>query len=307
MLRLGVAPAGCRNRSNTSRYMLLAEQKEYPANRYRKNRYYVGLGVMVVLFVLLFAAGGMSGNADTEAAFQGPVVIELFTSQGCSSCPPADAFLQEIGRTPEFQDKVIPLAFHVDYWNYLGWKDPFSKPAWTERQGDYVTAMGGATLYTPQLVIHGREETVGVRYGQIRSYIKSMLALPAAHSVKLNISGLEYDGKALRGKLSVGGHLPVGEGEVMLWAVIFENGRTTSVKNGENAGKTLQNEYIVRNMVEVARLQKSSNLEKELRDSLQFNILVDRSFNPLQQGIVLLAQEVETRHMLGATVQRSIE
>ena len=84
-----------------------------------------------------------------------PVVLELFTSQGCSSCPPADAVLSKLGRDEKLAGRVIPIAFHVDYWTYIGWADPFSSADWTARQNEYARALKADSLYTPQLVVNG--------------------------------------------------------------------------------------------------------------------------------------------------------
>src|SRR5687767_4325331 len=106
------------------------------------------------------AEGGPSAPAATGA--EGPVVIELFTSQGCSSCPPADRLLTKIAKAGEHGSrKVVPLSFHVDYWNGLGWEDPFSSSAWTRRQNQYATALKESRVYTPELVVGGIAGMVG--------------------------------------------------------------------------------------------------------------------------------------------------
>src|SRR5690348_11228611 len=91
----------------------------------------------------------------------GPVVVELFTSQGCSSCPPADRLLSKLGEDPRFAGKVLPLSFHVDYWNSIGWQDPFSSARWSARQNDYARAFRSDRIYTPQTVVNGTSECVG--------------------------------------------------------------------------------------------------------------------------------------------------
>src|SRR5579883_1730091 len=104
------------------------------------------LPAAAVLALLVAAPGPVAEKA--------PVVVELFTSQGCSSCPPADAFLGELAKRPD----VIALAFHVDYWDYIGWKDPYALPDSTERQRRYTTALGNHFLYTPEMVVDGRHD-----------------------------------------------------------------------------------------------------------------------------------------------------
>ena len=96
-----------------------------------------------------------------------PVVVELFTSQGCSRCPPADAYLAELARRPD----IVALSFHVDYWNYVGWRDPFSSTRWSKRQRDYGASLNRRFVYTPQIVVDGRDESIGSRRPRVEALI----------------------------------------------------------------------------------------------------------------------------------------
>ncbi|MEO1083852.1 MAG: DUF1223 domain-containing protein [Acidobacteriota bacterium] len=106
----------------------------------------------------------------TVDAPRGPVVVELFTSQGCSSCPPADRLFSRL------EGDVIPLAFHVDYWNHLGWRDPFSDPRWSERQRRYGGTFERGYVYTPQLVVNGRAEAIGSDRRKVRTMLDEAAA-----------------------------------------------------------------------------------------------------------------------------------
>src|SRR5687767_13376254 len=142
------------------------------------------------LLLLLSAAVVVAVFAIPKRNFgDQPVVVELFTSQGCSSCPPADALLRRIASDPDLRGRVIPLAFHVDYWNHLGWRDPFSQRAWSQRQGDYIRAMKLESAYTPQIVINGKREMVGSSSGAVYRAIEEESRRAADGRVTLTRDG----------------------------------------------------------------------------------------------------------------------
>jgi hypothetical protein len=162
------------------------------------------------------------------------VVVELFTSQGCSSCPPADAMLVELAR----RANVLPLGFHVDYWDRLGWRDPFSSPAATARQQSYARALGLPDVYTPQVIINGRHEAVG----SDRETIDTVMAASTRMPVQATLA---VEGNALSIKVGTG------QGQGRLWLVTFDRQHETSVRRGENAGRTIVNVNVVRSLAPV--------------------------------------------------------
>jgi hypothetical protein len=175
------------------------------------------------------------GEARTQepAVTPSPVVVELFTSQGCSSCPPADAFLGELAQRAD----IVALALHVDYWDYIGWKDPFASPDLTRRQRDYADTLGLRMVYTPQMVVDGRIDVVGSHRREVESAIAESAGRP-----KLAVR-IEDDGR--------GGHrvaIPAGDGseEATVWLAVLDNEQETKVGRGENGGRTLKEFNIVR-------------------------------------------------------------
>jgi len=136
--------------------------------------------IVAALAMALFTADSAAAQQPTLSDQPGvhTVVVELFTSQGCSSCPPADRLLSELGA--ESRDRVVPLAFHVDFWNHAGWTDPFSKREWTDRQVGYSRALGVRNVYTPQAVVDGSAELVGSDANGMRAAIAAAAAKPAA-------------------------------------------------------------------------------------------------------------------------------
>lgn len=260
-------------------------------------------GIIVIALLVAVVAGAgfepkkFSGSFSAPETVHGPVVVELFTSQGCSSCPPADKFLKSLAQSPEWQEHVIPLSFHVDYWNYLGWQDPFSDDAWTARQGDYVVALGGATMYTPQIVIHGRADAVGSRFAEVEKAIDTQAKDPASHQAKLQVTALHRAADKLSGTVQLTGAIPRSRAPYALVAIAYQKTLTTEVPRGENAGKTLQNEFVVRNLALATRLQQTKKLDMEA----SFEVALDASMDPEQMGIALLVQHTESMAIIGAT------
>jgi len=189
-------------------------------------------GAMVAALALaLHGAGAQTATAGDSR----PVVVELFTSQGCSSCPPADELLAELAKDPG----VLALSFHVDYWDYIGWKDPFAAAQFTERQRDYAAKLGLRYVYTPQIVIDGRHDVVGSKRRQVTDAIEE--ASRSAPVVKVTLEA-ENGGRAL---LSAGA---APEGGATVWLVTFDDAHRTEVARGENGGRQLANFNVVREL-----------------------------------------------------------
>lgn len=179
-----------------------------------------------------------SPTSSSASAPAGPLVLELFTSQGCSSCPPADRLLSELVATGAAGDRpLLPLSFHVDYWNDLGWADPFSQPRWAERQRAYAEALGERGVYTPQLVIGGRAHVVG---SDRRAVFRAVAKAPP-------VRALTVDATWTTGALRVKARGAMA-GEA-LWLALWEDGLASEVKRGENRGATLRHDHVVRRLV----------------------------------------------------------
>ncbi len=177
----------------------------------------------------MIAAGLAVAATGRARAAETPVVLELFTSQGCSSCPPADALLGELSRQPN----VIALAFHVDYWNRLGWPDPFASRAWTGRQRLYARALG-TEVYTPALVVNGTTMVVGSHRQAVAQAMREAAELTLDLSLRRSAAGLQA---------RIGGELPA-DAEISLAAIDVE--QVTKVGAGENGGRVLREFRIVR-------------------------------------------------------------
>lgn len=169
-------------------------------------------------------AASAAAGASAQDAPTAPVVVEFYTSQGCSSCPPADALFTEIARRPN----VIGLALHVDYWDYLGWEDSFGSPEHTERQRAYAKTHGERTIYTPQMIVGGTDLLIGHDEDALMARIAAHAAEPTLVAIDLDL-----EGRTLRISLAPQG-APVGPVDVQV--VAYAPTRPMTVEGGENAG-----------------------------------------------------------------------
>ncbi len=180
------------------------------------------------LFLFVVALFSTAPVAAAELKTNPTAVVELFTSQGCSSCPPADALLSEIGARKD----VIALAYHVDYWDYIGWKDTFGDAAFSQFQRDYAAARGKARIYTPQLMVNGAEDVVGSRREDVGAALGGAeLPIPLsldAHNGMLTISAKGDERFA----------------EAKIWLVTFKSEAEVAIGRGENKDKVIDYSHI---------------------------------------------------------------
>ncbi len=242
-------------------------------------------GVLFIGCVLIFGAfifKPAPGKAQRKA-----VVVELFTSEGCSSCPPADELLSRInGQESANGATIIPLGFHVDYWNYLGWQDRFSSAAYSERQQQYAQRFRIGGPYTPQMVVDGSSEFVGNSSGRAQTTIAEAATHPQEADIQLSA--------AESGKVRIEAKLAGGSGaapDVML--AITEDNLSTRVGSGENGGRVLRHAAVVREFRRLGRLQNGS-FEQDL------TLHRDKDWNPANLHLVVFVQAVDRGMIEGA-------
>ncbi len=190
-----------------------------------------------MLFRSLFCALALLVLGQPASAGQfreGPkAVLELFTSQGCSSCPEADAMLDELGQRPD----VIALAYHVDYWDYIGWQDTFGAKEHSKRQRDYAAAWGSSRIFTPQLVVNGDCGVVGNKRHKVDAALESATLIPL--SVDLSDAGDDTIDVRIAGKPDSG------SAEAVVWLVTYIDRAEVEIERGENEGKSIAYTHIV--------------------------------------------------------------
>lgn len=227
-----------------------------------------------------------TGKKTTEKVSTGPetgfAVIELFTSEGCSSCPPADALVARILK--EDKDKAVYiLGYHVDYWNSLGWKDEFSKAEYSERQRQYAGWLHSEQVYTPQIVVNGKHEFVGSDENSLRIAIQTSLQKPASDAIALS------DVHFMPGTLSLQYQTKGSANNRALLIAFVQKNAQSIVKSGENSGHTLNHVNIVRNLSSI-NLHQSGNE----------NIKLPAGFNVQTWEVVSFVQNTATGEIVSA-------
>ncbi|MDX1632410.1 MAG: DUF1223 domain-containing protein [Thermoanaerobaculia bacterium] len=227
-----------------------------------------------------------------------PVVVELFTSQGCSSCPPADELLSELAEDPELHGRIVPLAFHVDYWNSIGWEDPFSSEEWSDRQRRYARALPSGRVYTPMLVVDGRTHMVGSREPEARRAIAEALARKPGAQLEVEVEWTPGEASggvvtATARVIEMASDAPE-PGELRTRIALFESGLDTSVPRGENRGRRLHNDVVVRRLATVSGRGGKTTFP------------LAPGWEPQHLGVAVFLQDPETMAILGAAADLSL-
>jgi len=226
-----------------------------------------------------------------------PIVVELFTSEGCSDCPPADTLLEKLDATqPVAGAEIIALGEHVDYWDRLGWKDRFSSAAVTGRQQGYQARFGTESIYTPQMVVDGRAEFVGSDASAARKAIERSLKAPhGAIALDAVNVGAEFD-RPIRIRVSATDLPTISPGDhADIVLLITESGLKTDVKRGENHGRTLSHAPVVRYLATIGQIADGAIIGSARAD---FAIAADWQRDHLT--VVSFVQEVRSRTILAA-------
>lgn len=237
---------------------------------------YLRVPAIALAFAVTFGAPAIAG--------QDPVVVELFTSQGCNTCPPADAYLGKLAK----RKRVIALSFHVDYWDYLGWKDQFALPGSTKRQRRYARQFKRGYVYTPQMVIDGQAEVIGSRIGEVDQAISRAGERKDKIAVRL-VKGA--DGKV---RAMLPARAPDADAEIAtVWMVLYDAAHTTKIGRGENGGKQLTYSQVVRTLRRVGTWRgKEISLQLPVAETLPGR----------RDGCVVIVQSDKTGRILGAAM-----
>jgi hypothetical protein len=254
-------------------------------------------GMLLVAYPAVAQNAASSGGGDATAA-KTPVLVELFTSEGCNTCPPADKVLGYMEEKQPFPGTtVIALEEHVDYWNHDGWTDPFSSAKWTERQQNYENIFKKPQPYTPQMVIDGQAEVVGSNGPGVVEAVKAAVQKPKT-DVKI-VAGT-VDPKGVR-------HFTVTTGKIAgasggdspeVWLAVTEDGLQSSVNAGENSGQTLHHAATMRSLQKIGVADASKSSDSFSGDAA---VKFDPKWNAANSHVVVFIQEKKSREVLGAS------
>lgn len=241
------------------------------------------------------AKAPLASQAENEGA-RGPVLVELFTSEGCSSCPPADALLERLDQSQTLSGaQLIVLSEHVDYWDGIGWRDPYSSHEYSQRQSAYAAQFGLGTVYTPQMVVDGHFEFVGSDKRRAGQAIKEAAQFPKA---RVHLSLGSSDDMATVVHVEAG-PLPSGTGpqSAGVFLALADNSDQSQISGGENAGRTLRHVAVLRKLTRIGTVEVSAEFSRDINLGL-------KSKNHGNQRIVVIVQEPEVGKVLGVGLTR---
>lgn len=239
------------------------------------------IGIATSLILCAFQPISFAAECSAKSGAQTVPLLELYTSEGCSSCPPADKWMSGIKA-----GNVTPLAFHVDYWDYIGWKDKFSKAEYSERQRKTAAFGGAGYVYTPQFVMNGRDFK-GWDNSRFREKVESSQKL--ASRANLTLNAVQENGKITL-KTSAQTTNPADAKNVDVFVALYENKLVSQVKAGENSGRELKHDYVVREFFGAYQINNQNQFSK--------NFTLDAAWNKRDAGAVLFVQNSQTGEIL---------
>ena len=240
-----------------------------------------------LLALILGIAAAAGGAAAAEPEAEPFAVVELFTSQGCSSCPGAEAVLRDLSAHARKSGlRVFPIEWHVDYWDRLGWPDPFGDPDYTRRQRRYARALGSRTIYTPQIIVNGA--TV-VRPAQRRQIVFDAVeaALAEQAQAAVSLAAVLEDGS-----LRVTYEVDDAPRRAAMLLVVVERGLGNHVPRGENAGRTLRHDEVARALHDLGRIDRQASGAVELA--------LPAGVDPAQASVIAIVHDAVTQEIVGA-------
>lgn len=237
---------------------------------------------------------GLSAHSSPNTGSPQPVIVELFTSEGCSSCPPADSLLRKLSDEQSIDGaQVIALEEHVDYWNHLGWSDPFSSPAFSHRQEDYATIFPDGGVYTPQMIVDGRAQFVGSNATEARDQIRGAASHSKSRLLLAPLPSPNLRSRSFEVRLDPATPLPASS-PFDLWLAVTEKNLQSSVTAGENSGETLRHAPVVR------VLRKLQTIRVPVAEPLRVDFDLGNNWNLSNISVVVFLADSRSHQIVAA-------
>ena len=249
------------------------------------------------MFSITMLSPALGTECTAKSSEHRVALLELYTSEGCNSCPPADEWVSKLPSKGLTNERLVPLAFHVDYWDYLGWRDAFSQTSFTERQRQTAQFNRSGFIYTPQLVLNGRDYRRGILWDGTNDRIKEINRQKPLADISLMLSMPIADQLHVSGEIVVTGAFARQNAQAYL--ALYENNLSNNVKAGENNGRTLHHDFVVRELVGPipvdaqgnAQFQQTFNLKSgwKLQDSGVVAFVQNNRSGEVLQALALAA------------------
>jgi hypothetical protein len=251
----------------------------------------VAMSFLAILTVRHLRAASTEAEPPSDGTRRTPVLLELFTSEGCSSCPPADALLEKLDKSqPVGSADLVVLSEHVDYWNDIGWKDPYSSHGFSIRQGDYAHRFRLDSAYTPQMVVDGDAQFVG---SDERRSIQAIEGAAKAEKVPVGLSSVHLEGNTLAVHVKSGTlRSSASSRSANVLLVLADDSDQSNVTRGENAGRILTHVAVVRNLTQVGTINPGGAFSRDVKVSTE-------NANPRNMRVVAIVQEMPAGKILG--------
>ncbi len=250
---------------------------------------------ILVLFALLFSLTSFAADAHQPSGLS-PVLVELFTSEGCSSCPPADALLRQLDAQPIPGVQLIVLSEHVDYWNHIGWKDPYSSRFFSDRQSAYARRLGSGTVYTPEMIVDGTREFVGSASKEAQKAIDQSRVEP---KLQIGLSDVALASGVLHGRIEIEmltASLRSRSGDV--YVAVALNHAESQVLHGENQGRLLQHVAVVQTITKLGSLSRTKGFAQDAA------LKLGEKADPANLRLIVFVQDPSSGRILGCTLQQ---
>ena len=252
------------------------------------------IAAVLTTMLVLTSTAQAATQCTAQSGARTVALLELYTSEGCSSCPPTDAWVSKLPTAGFSRDRVIPLALHVDYWDYIGWKDRYANPAYSGRQREMARVGGAGFVYTPQVMLNGKDFRASGSNTRLGDAVNGINQMPPKASIALTLT-LNPASPQL---LELTGNVTVPNGpnrtNAQVYVALYENSLYSEVKAGENRGEKLSHDYVVRELIGPLAMEAGGRL------NLMRNLNLKPEWKTKDSGIAVFVQNGKTGEVLQA-------